>query len=62
MRLCDTLVQLVSYQNQDAVEIDPDDKNYQTSNRTIQKVVGRDIGDIEVKQNRSHDKHTCKQK
>ena len=43
MRLSDTLVQFVSYQYQDAIEIDPDDKNYQTTNRTIQKVVSGNI-------------------
>ena len=29
--------------NQDAIKIDPDDKNYQTTNRTIQKVVSGNI-------------------
>ena len=35
-----TLVQLISYQNQNAVEKDPYHEDDQTSDRTIEKVVG----------------------
>ena len=43
MRLSDALVQFVSYQYQDAIEIDPDDKNNQTTDGAIQKVIGGNI-------------------
>jgi hypothetical protein len=55
-RFRDALIQLVSNQNQNAVEINPNHEDNQTSNRTIKKVVGRNIGDIKIEQHRSDNK------
>ena len=60
--LSDALIQLVSYQNQNAVEINPNHEDNQTSNRTIKKVVCRNIRDIEIERHRSYDEQTGKQK
>ncbi len=51
-----TLIKLIPYQYQNTIEINPDNEYYQTSDRTIEKVICRDVGDIEIKQYRSNDK------
>ena len=62
LRLGDTFIQFIPYQYKNTVEINPYHEDDQTPDRTIKKVISRDIGNIEIEQYCSDDKQSSKQK